>query len=84
MSCYRRFTEYEKALAYLICLIPVVQFKFNLRTYQLYELLKDAKAFMHYDKEFVQRLLSNEKSIIDHENFARENKKPKPRKKGRK
>ena len=60
-------TDYDKALSMLVSFIPYVQLKHNIRVYQLYEMLKDAKTFIKFDQKFKARLLNNEKIIIDYE-----------------
>ena len=65
-------TDYDKALSMLISFIPLVQLKHNIRVYQLYELLKEAKMFIKFSEDFKKRLLYNEKIIIDYEVKERE------------
>lgn len=57
-------TGYYPALADLLTVVRRLMFKHDLRVYELYELLKDCKDFIKFDKKTNKRLLGCERLMI--------------------
>ena len=63
-----KITEYDRALLYVIESVFSAQLRYNLRAYQVYELVKEVKLRIKFQKFFNDRILQNEKFIIEQEN----------------